>query len=364
MEKQLPKGLLDRLVCSKFLFRRGQERLLSNSHYSSGEAVLLFQDSVEMTLRVLAEYLDCSVRTNTGFDSLMEKINSKGKSYLPYTSSLTQLNKSRVGFKHHGLSPERKDALKFSSDLESFFPAVLEKYLDVNFSSVSLVDLVKHTRTRTYLKLAEDYHEKEQYRDSVISSAKAFRVFRCNIDIGKRVFPETLFGYFLGENQKDSQWKSKVEQAIDEHQSLFDLLLLGIDMVEYQYYNSIAPNVLMFNNGKFQVTPRGFGPMPEHGVLESLFCSQFVLDTVMNVEQNRPVNLNHLYNGKYMYKITSPAEILVYPGEDSEVICSLNSGEVVRSDSKKIPQDSEHMRIRYQGDFAYVHISKVITITE
>ncbi len=354
MEIKLEKGLLDRLVCAKYLFKKGQERLFSNSYYSEGEAVLLFQDSVEMTLRVIAEHLGCSLKPNAGFDALIVKINSMGRSKVPYSSSLAQMNKSRVGFKHHGLSPRKNDVLKFSSDLDSFYPQAFEDFLDVDFNTVSLVDLVLYARTRNHLKAAEEYHAEQNYRESVFSSAKAFQLFRYNIDSRKVIFPRKLYGHFLGQDPKAAQWKLEVETAIDKHQSLLDLVLMGIDMVEYQKYYSITPNVAMTISGSFQVLPRGLQTMPEHGIEESLFCMNFVLESVMRVEQNRPISFNSRNYEKHEYEIINSTPIIVYPKDDPEVICTLNSGDTVCSNSKEIPLNKDYMKIRFQGDFAYV----------
>jgi hypothetical protein len=58
------KSLLTPLICSKYIFHKGIDILEKGGPFSSGLAVLHFQDSVEMVLRAIAEHLHCTLKDN------------------------------------------------------------------------------------------------------------------------------------------------------------------------------------------------------------------------------------------------------------------------------------------------------------
>jgi hypothetical protein len=140
----LNKQLLDRLICSKYVFHKGIDILERGGPFSSGLGVLHFQDAVEMVLRIIAEHLHCSLKENAAFNQIIDSIDSLGVHKITHRSALNQLNKARINFKHFGLEPKHEDVIKFRSDLEEFFPDVLKSFLDVDFHLISLANLLTY----------------------------------------------------------------------------------------------------------------------------------------------------------------------------------------------------------------------------
>jgi len=134
----LSKELLDRLICSKYIFHKGVDIIERGGPYSSGLGVLHFQDAAEMVLRIIAEHLHCSLKESAAFNQIIDSIDSVGDKKIFHRSALNQLNKARINFKHFGLEPKREDAIKFRRDLEGFFPNVLKSFLNIEFHLISL----------------------------------------------------------------------------------------------------------------------------------------------------------------------------------------------------------------------------------
>ena len=140
------KEIIDRLICAKYMFQHGNELLERGGPFSDGLTILLFQDSVEMCLRAIAEHHHCSIKDNIAFNQIIDEIDKTGKGVLTHRTALNQLNKARLNFKHFGLQTKHEDVVKFRRDLEAFFPAALSTFLDLSYDSISLIDLVEHYR--------------------------------------------------------------------------------------------------------------------------------------------------------------------------------------------------------------------------
>jgi len=146
-DKGIGKELLNRLICSKWIFQKGINVLDNGEPFSSGLAVLHFHDAVEMHLRVIAEKLHCSLKDNAAFNQIMDAIDTVEENKLPERIALNQLNRARINFKHFGLEPKHDDAMKFRYDLERFFPIASKLLLHIDFESMSLSSLIAHRRT-------------------------------------------------------------------------------------------------------------------------------------------------------------------------------------------------------------------------
>src|SRR5690242_2497770 len=169
--------LLDRLVCAKYLFLLGIESLERGGAYSAGQAVLTFQDSVELLLRTIAEHFHAQIRDQASFNQVLDDVEKIANCRLTYRSALLQLNRVRVDFKHHGLTPNAENVRKFRHDLEGFFPDVLNSTLGVRFEALSLTSLVRHRRTANWLSKGEYHLESGEFEESLSATAVALALF-------------------------------------------------------------------------------------------------------------------------------------------------------------------------------------------
>ena len=69
--------LIRRLSLPRFLFREARSALHHPGPYSGGLATSLAQDSVEMLLRILAEYGEVEIGASEPFDKLLHKVGEK-----------------------------------------------------------------------------------------------------------------------------------------------------------------------------------------------------------------------------------------------------------------------------------------------
>ena len=129
-----------------------------------------------MLLRIAAEHLHASLKEQAAFAQVIEAVETASSTALTHRSSLNQLNKARVNFKHFGLLPTDDDVTKLLLDMDAFFPEASRVLLGVDLATVSLRHLVGHRRTENWLAIADANVESGEYDDAIAAAAIAFAV--------------------------------------------------------------------------------------------------------------------------------------------------------------------------------------------
>jgi hypothetical protein len=146
--------MISQLLLSKRLFIEGSKFAQKLDSVSSGLAISLFQDAVEIYVWALIKDKNISVKDNFNFTTNLDAIDKAGIT-MPDRSKLLELNKARVNFKHYGNLPASEDAQKFKIYTEGFLQAASLEHFSLDFDDISLVDLMPFDKIKEYLKLAE-----------------------------------------------------------------------------------------------------------------------------------------------------------------------------------------------------------------
>jgi len=379
MSSVSPK-LVERLVCAKYIYRRGCEVLDGSTPFAAGIAVLNFQDSVEMVLRVIAEHLQVSLSSHIAFAQIIDKIDEEagevGIDRISHRSALNQLNNTRVNFKHYAVQPDLGEARKFKNDLDAFFPKALNNFLNLDYEDISLVDLIGHRRTANWLHKAEKHLSQAEYPEVCACSAVGFHLYRKyredrslwdsrNRD---RLDRELKLDYRMGSSDSEpskavSKLSRLVDDRLDELKSLIDLLYDGVDSLSYRRFSRYTPDVAI--SAASTVLRPDFEEdgslnswyldnLPEITPEVATFCYRFATDTVLQIqEQPIPPEYN-LERPEVKFVVDAETQILVHP-ENSEYIRMAEEGEVLKSrDYLKRKDTDTHIAILYQGELAYV----------
>jgi hypothetical protein len=255
MAVPLNQDLVDRLVCAKYTFRRSCELLDRGGPFSAGLSVSGFQDAAELVLRTVVEHLHVPLKDNAAFNQIIDSIDESSPTKVSHRAGLNQLNKARTNFKHFGLEPREQDARKFRRDLEDFFPVALKQFLGVNFEEISLIALVGHRRTENHLRAAERHVEYEDYNAAIEACAVALALYR---EYLKRDDFERLnldpFGRYRGSELKPLL--DALFRVLTEHQQQLDILMSGINPVDFRRFESLAPRVTFRASNKTGPTGR------------------------------------------------------------------------------------------------------------
>ena len=353
MSTKLHKELFNRLICSKYLYYRGVEILNQRGPFSAGSAVLHFQDSAEMVLRVIAEHINCSLKENAAFNQIIDGIDNISQNKVPYRIALNQINKARINFKHFGLEPRYEDAFKFSCDLEGFFPTAFDTFLGIDFYSISLASLISHARTENFLNDAERLIGEDKYKESISASTVAFTIFLSHYKTEPSIYYRNSFMRFKTGDREFERWVRNVDKIIDDQQSQLDLIILGINLAEYRRFKRYTPVVHLTMAGTFEIVHGGYGAPVTPNKEMALFCHRFVIDAILTMKANQLPSQYPPKDGKRKFRILKKSAIIVWPCDNPEVIRYAEEGETL-SGSEQRHDKSEYIAIFQDGDIAYI----------
>lgn len=348
--KTLSKELREKLICAKYLFSNGLNTLTNAGPFSAGIALLSFQDSVEMTMSVIAEHWECNIKERTPFNGILDQVEGITGKILPCKSSFTQMNKARVNFKHYGLEPKQSTVVKFRNDIEEYYPRIYKEYLNIDYSSISLIDLIKHRRTENYLHASQDALDCEDYEESVAQSAFAFAIYLRYHDDSRGI------GKLAVRNFRDSeiqQLAERVEKAIDVIQMQINLVMDGLNLANYRKFIRCTPQVFQTISGKCEPHYPMFGERVEANKEVAMFCHQFVIDAAITMRNNKiPPRFPYRVK-KRSFRVKKSSTIRTYYDSDSEVIRDAKIGEILAARDTR-EDIHEYIAILQDGDTAYI----------
>jgi hypothetical protein len=139
---------------------------------SSGMAISLFQDSVEMFIWALIKERGIIVKETSSFTANIESLQKAGVG-IAHTAKLFELNKARVGFKHYGNLPAADEAGKFQAYVEDFLRTSFKDHFTQDYDELSLIDLVSFSEVRERLKKADALLASEEFEKSAMEAGVA-----------------------------------------------------------------------------------------------------------------------------------------------------------------------------------------------
>ena len=310
-------NLLKRLTYAKYIFEQGKNSLNNKSPLFNSMSVLFFHDAVELFLSVIADQL--SFKKPNEFKDYWKEAEKKEKP-LPNYNELNALNKIRVDFKHHGITPSYDECIACEKALVSFFTEASKGILRLDFSTITVSDLIEDINIKEHIKAAEKFKDEEDYYQSICESAIAFNyaekvagdtwhsffIGKSYWDTKKIVPPLSFSGYISTNNTLQNNFKNieksfkEVQSASEEFIRNINVLLLGVDIFKFKRFNLLTPRT--YTDGKGVVHIDGGIVSIYHNKVNfnqknALFCFHFVIDTAMKIEQN-PLDLVNINSPK------------------------------------------------------------------
>lgn len=165
--------IIRRICLARHLFELGTASIKQKNDLYLFSAVNLLQDAVEAFLLAVADAVGASLDVRTAFDKYFVKINEKlsGKE-LPLKNKLLRLNRIRVDSKHYGIQPSRDECEKLPIIVRAFFEDVSASILNINFSTISVIDLINEGAIKDLLLEAKSCLEKKQFEECAIACRK------------------------------------------------------------------------------------------------------------------------------------------------------------------------------------------------
>lgn len=241
--------MVEQLTLSKRLFLNGVYHSEANDPVSSGMAISMFQDSVEVFIWSLLKDLDAQLKEHEPFikyfDKVAEAPNNIDKKTLPFRAKMLELNKARVNFKHYGNLPDPSEAIKFQAYTKNFLIESFRDFCSVDFEYLSLADLIVFSDVKKQLKESERLISESDYSQALEKSAIAksmlfskMEEFFPKIDYQISRFDDLIEGATRVGRFKGFEYMAKYLNASRESHII---AMLGVPLKEYVFIQNHFP---------------------------------------------------------------------------------------------------------------------------
>ena len=162
--------IIQRLSYIKYLYLKGEEQS-QQAEVVAGFSILAFHDAIEMFLMLVYEHLDCGNDKNyKTIDDYLGNIPD-----IKMKESVKSLNNCRKSLKHQGLMPAKAEIEKHRINTHSILKENSSALLNLDFDSISLIDLVSFEECKQFLSIAQEKRDEDKYLESIVETRKAFR---------------------------------------------------------------------------------------------------------------------------------------------------------------------------------------------
>lgn len=289
----LDESTMRRLAFIRYLYVVGVEQSRGPEPLTAA-SVLTFHDSIELFLQLASEHLNVGTKSPSFmeyWDVLETRL--QGRS-LAQRESMRRLNKSRIALKHHGTLPSNLDIEAFRASATNFFEENTPVVFGIEFSSVSMLNLVSCEEARCSLEKANKLIEEERRTEALDEIASGFDQLvddyerrkitsfgRSPFFFGEPLTFETSF--FMGIKDRDfARFVDKVRDSIDAMRNGVKILSLGLDYrryVRFRLLTSKARRLLRTQD------PNLGAPQDQHpSADECRFCYDFVVESAIRLQ--------------------------------------------------------------------------------
>jgi hypothetical protein len=272
------------LLLCKFLFRRAEEAVIESGPFSKGLAVSLAQDAAEMMMSAVLKAVDGKPGTFEGtWKAVREGLKNPQQKELPMQAQMAEVNKARVGFKHHAITPCDRDATRLVLYTHEFLSAAAREFWGVDFDSLSLVDFIEDTEIAELLRKAEAELRAGQVGHTLEECAKArlilFRPFRQLVPRASGRLSSAISD--LGREARAVAHEAKdLEEAFSNLREFAVMSALRVSLADHLRCSKALPAVVQSLAGGYQVQWRR--PVPAEA--EARFALDFVTETALAVQ--------------------------------------------------------------------------------
>ena len=297
----MEQNTLKRLIFIKYLYEKGVEQSYK-SYPASQMSLLTFHDAIELFLIFAYLHLGGLKHINDiqfmkYWKEILDLPNGVEISQQP---SVGKLNDARVNLKHRGNFTSDLDIESFRATATSFFNENTEKIFGIEFSEISIVDVVKNQEIKAKLKKAERFLNDNKPEESIKEISDAFYEIindyeskttkflgwnnpfeQTDLDLDlkstcKYVYDDDEFSDAIITNFQ------KIEVSIYLLQETVKLMSWGINYYDYLKFRSIIPPFSL--PGQQKLFEKEF-KTKEYGEHEVKFCFDFVISLYLTLEQ-------------------------------------------------------------------------------
>lgn len=294
----LDESVTRRFAFIKYMYKVAVE-LSERPEPLCSASILTFHDAIELFLQLASECVDVS-KNNILFmeywDLLSPKLPNSG---LTQKEPMRRLNNARVALKHYGNLPSKLAIEGFRAGTTNFFEENTPLVFGVEFSDISLIELVQYIDAKNNLKEAEKHLKEKKIEDALDKVALAFAQLIDDYESrkpGRFFFGESMT--FLGTSLSSSlkgiysfnserelaKFIDNVKKSIESLQEAVKIISLGIDYRRYVEFRLLTPYIVKHLDGSYHIiNQRGSKGIPT--VEDVQFCIDFVIESAVTIQE-------------------------------------------------------------------------------
>lgn len=253
--------LLKRLSVIKLLYKIGLEQSKQTESISFF-SILSFHDSIEMFLKLATEHKNIKA-DKFSFIEYWDRMPE-----LTLKESMKSLNSRRVNLKHKGLVPAKIEIEASRVNTTDFFEQNTKTTFDIEFSDVSLFELIKFSETKKLLILSQKDLNESRTESCVENVTKSFYELLIEYKQNKRHWGKSHFNFtekvrydrYNSRNERNNGTDKKVEDVVEKINKNFEqiekaleVITLGFDYRKYLKFKVLTPITFRMLNGSYHM---------------------------------------------------------------------------------------------------------------
>ncbi|MEK7397911.1 MAG: hypothetical protein AAB116_13340, partial [Candidatus Poribacteria bacterium] len=219
--------------------------------------------------------------------------------------SMKRLNDARNNFKHQGMIFSKLDIESYRASAANFFAENTPLIFGIEFSDLSLIDLIQFDNAKNALKEAQEQLNKNMIEKALENISIAFDQLISDYENTKRgVFGSTPFDFgnsfasirasdiFAGKNPKSvaelsfnqrkfEDFINSVNASMKSIQLALKLISLGIDYRKYSKFHLYMPITNRTQNGGYFFDFMGKLPTTQ----DAQFCIDFIIESAIILQE-------------------------------------------------------------------------------
>ncbi len=285
-----------RLTYIKYLYLQGVEQS-KLSEVIAGFALMQFHDCIEMFLLLVAENLGKKDYPKWSFIQYWTEIDT-----LTMRDAMNAMKQRRVNLKHHGSFPSHDDVVECRINVGTFLHENVRIQFDIDFESISLVDLISYESVHQPLSLAVQEMNNKKWYNSMVQARLAFDNLLKDYEGTKQHWYHSILeiGKKQGDRYKDfvknassknatnnnMVWFKEISQTINELREVAKITALGIDFKKYALFKAVTPHIIRFAGEGCNIESEGSlsGRVNFSEELCSI-CINFVIDSAVKLQE-------------------------------------------------------------------------------
>ncbi len=252
---------MNRLAFIRYLFIMAVEQSYMQEPQAAA-SILTFHDSVELFLQLAAEFRNVKGKQIEFMGYWEELKRPPSKINLTQKESMYRLNRARAELKHQGSLPSRLTIESLRSATTNFFEENTPIVFEVDFDSISMINLVAFQETRTCLESASKLLQEGNPDEALVNIALAFQKlinhYTKNKEPGDYRKSPFFFGgemhysprsTFLMVDVNFGTFLEQLKESVESMRVAIMVLSLGLDYRRFAKYSLIKFHIRIMKTG-------------------------------------------------------------------------------------------------------------------